>query len=61
MFQIVEQAIQNQNNPMDLLKQVTGSYSSEQMQNFYRTAQTLGFPNDVLNEVQNQLNIKTQN
>lgn len=61
MFQIVEQAIQNQNNPMDLLKQVTGSYSSEQMQNFYRTAQTMGFPNDVLNEVQNQLNIKTQN
>ena len=56
MYQIIEQANQNQSNPMDLLKQVTGNYSPEQMKNFYMVAQNMGFPNEVLTEIQNQMN-----
>ena len=60
MFQIIEQASRNQSNPMDLLKQVTGNYTPEQMKNFYSYAQMMGCPNDVLNQVQNQLGINAQ-
>lgn len=60
MFQFLEQAKQNQSNPMGLLKQVTGNYTPQQMQNFYITAQRLGFPNEVLNEIQNEIGINTQ-
>ena len=60
MFQFLEQARQNQSSPMDLLKQVTGNYTPQQLQNFYITAQRMGFPNDVLSEVQNQLGIDTK-
>ena len=56
MFQIIEQASQNQSNPMDLLKQVTGNYTPEQMKNFYSYAQMMGCPNDILKQVQNELN-----
>lgn len=56
MFQIIEQANRNQSNLMDLLKQVTGNYSSEQMKNFYMVAQQMGFPNEVLGEIQKQMN-----
>lgn len=56
MFQVIEQASQNQINPMDLLKQVVGKYTPEQMKNFYSVAQSIGCPNEILNEVQNHLN-----
>ena len=56
MYQMLEQANRNQSNPMDLLKQVTGNYSSEQMKNFYMVAQQMGFPNDILSEIQKQMN-----
>lgn len=55
MFQIIEQASQNQSNPIDLLKQVTSNYTPEQMKNFYSMAQYMGCPNDVLNQIQSQL------
>ena len=54
-YQVIQQMIQNNGNPMDLLKQVVGGYSPEQLQNFYTTAQKIGFPNDVLSQIQNQL------
>ena len=60
MFQFLEQARQNQSSPMDLLKQVTGNYTPQQLLNFYITAQRMGFPDDVLSEVQNQLGIDTK-
>ena len=56
MFQVIEKASQNQSNPMDLLKQVTGNYTPEQMKNFYSVAQYMGCPNDILNQIQSQLN-----
>lgn len=55
MFQFLEQARQNQSSPIDLLKQVTGNYTPQQLQNFYITAQRMGFPDDVLTEIQNQM------
>jgi len=55
MFQIIEQASQNQSNPMDLLKQVVGKYTPEQMKNFYSVAQYMGCPNDILKQIQNEL------
>ena len=56
MFQMLEQAQKNQSNPMDLLKQVTGNYTPEQMKNFYSVAQYMGCPNDILSQIQSQLN-----
>jgi hypothetical protein len=55
MFQFLQQASRGQSNPMDLLKQITGNYSPQQLQNFYITAQRMGFPNEVLTEIQNQM------
>ena len=55
MFQFLEQARQNQSSPIDLLKQVTGNYTPQQLQNFYITAQRMGFPDYVLTEIQNQM------
>jgi len=56
MFQVIEQASQNQSNFIDLLKQVTSNYTPEQMRNFYSYAQMMGCPNDVLSEIQKQIN-----
>lgn len=61
MFQMLNQVNQNQGNAMGLLKQTIGDYSPEQLQNYYKIAQQMGFPNEVLSEVQNQLNINTKN
>ena len=54
-YQVLQQMIQSKGNPMDLLKQVVGNYTPEQLQNFYITAQRMGVPNDVLSQIQNQL------
>ena len=60
MYQMLEQANKNQNNPMGLLKQVIGNYTPQQLQNYYNIAQQMGFPTEVLSEVQNQMGIDTQ-
>lgn len=60
MFQMLNQVNQNQGNAMGLLKQTIGNYNPEQLQNYYKIAQQMGFPNEVLSEVQNQLNISTK-
>ena len=51
MFQMVQQARQNQNNPMELLKQITSNYSSEQKDNFYKQVEQMGFAPEVINKV----------
>lgn len=55
MFQFLEQAKANQSDPMGLLKQVIGNYTPQQLQNYYMVAQKIGFPNEVLTEIQNQM------
>ena len=51
MFQIVEQARQNQNNPIDLFKQITNKNTPEQMNNFYKKVEELGFSPDIINKL----------
>lgn len=60
MFQMLNQVNQNQGDYMGLLKQTIGNYTPEQLQNYYSIAQQMGFPKEVLSEVQNQLGIDTQ-
>ena len=60
MFQMLNQVSQNQGDYMGLLKQTIGNYTPEQLQNYYSVAQQMGFPKEVLSEVQNQMGINTQ-
>lgn len=55
---MVEQARQNQNNPMELFKQITSNYSDEQMNNFYKQAEQMGFSEELINQVKNGINTK---
>ena len=58
MFQFLEQAQKNQNNPMELLKQVTKDYTPEQRNNLFAKAKQFGIPEDVLNKAQNEIETK---
>lgn len=53
MFQVVEQARNNNGNPIDLFKQVTNGYSTEQMDNLFAKAKQMGVPDTVLQRLQN--------
>jgi len=52
-FQVVNQAMQGKNNPMDLLNQITNSYSPEQMSGLLGRAKQMGVPDSVLEQIQN--------
>lgn len=58
LFQQVEGLVKNNGNPMELFKQITGSYSPEQMEQLYSQAKQFGIPDDVINQVQNGINAK---
>lgn len=60
MFQMLNQVSQNRGDYMGLLKQTIGNYTPEQLQNYYSVAQQMGFPKEVLSEVQNQMGINAQ-
>ena len=51
MYQMVEQAKQNQSNPVDLFKQITEKRSPQQMNNFYQKIEQMGFSPDVINQL----------
>ena len=51
MFQMVEQARQNQSNPIEMFKQVTNNYSPEQMNNFYQQIERMGFSPDLIEQL----------
>ena len=51
MFQMVEQARQNQNNPVEIFKQVTRNYTPQQMDNFFNQAKNMGFSDDLINQI----------
>ena len=53
MFQMLEKAQQNKNNPMELFKQITNKYTPEQMQQLMNTAKQYGVPENVINDLQN--------
>jgi hypothetical protein len=58
MFQFLEQARKNNNNPMDLFKQVTKNYSPEQMNSLFEKAKQFGINDDIIQQVQNEINAK---
>lgn len=53
MYQLINQARQNNSNPMDLLKQVTNGYTPEQMSSLFARAKQMGVPDSVLEQIQN--------
>ena len=53
MFQRIEQLRQNQSNPIEVFKQVTSGYSSQQMDNFFSQAKNMGFGDDIINQLKN--------
>ena len=58
MFQMVEQARQNQNNPMEMFKQITNNYTPAQMNNFYSQAEKMGFSPELINQLKNGIDTK---
>ena len=58
MFQMLNKAMQNGGNPMEMFKQMTATYTPEQMDSLMAQARNMGFPDEVLNEVQNGINTK---
>lgn len=55
MFQLVEQARKSNNNPMELLKQVTQNYTPEQINGLFERAKQFGVPDKVLQEAQAEI------
>ena len=51
MFKMVEQAQQNKSNPIDLFKQITNKRSPEQMNQFYKQIEQMGFSPDVISKL----------
>lgn len=49
-FKRYEEIRKNNNNPQELLKQVTGNYTPEQMQQFQKFANGFGITNEQLNQ-----------
>ena len=54
MYQMLSQGIRNNINPMDLFNQVTNGYSKEQLNNLFDKAKSMGFPKEVIEQMQNQ-------
>lgn len=52
-FQILNQAMNNGTNPMQLIKQVMSNVSSQQMQDIMTQAKQLGVPDEILQQMQN--------
>lgn len=56
MFQVIEQARKSNGNPVELFKQVTGSYSPEQINNLFTKAEQMGVPKEYIDQVRNGIN-----
>lgn len=60
MYQIVSQARQNKNNPMEMFKNITKDYTPEQMSSFYNQAERMGVPPELIEQVKNDSQVSTQ-
>jgi len=49
-YQQLQNLIKNQNNPQDLLNQLTNNYTPEQMQNFIKFANGYGVTSEQLEQ-----------
>ena len=51
MFQMIEQARQNQSNPEELFKQITKDYKPEQMEKIFNQARQFGIGDELINKL----------
>lgn len=58
MFQVIEQAQKNQNDPMKMFKEVTKNYSPEQMENLFKNAKQFGISNEIIENAKKGINTK---
>lgn len=54
-FNQIEQLRKNNGNPINLLKQVTGSYDNNQMNNLWQRAKQFGVPDETIQQIQNEI------
>ena len=57
-FQMINQARQNQNNPMELFKQATANYTPQQLEGIFTRAKQMGLPDEYIEQVKNGINAK---
>lgn len=57
-YQMINNLIQNGGNPMGLLQQILGGKPSSQLNNFFNQAKSMGFPDELLQQVQNGIKSK---
>lgn len=50
-FQKVEKAMQNRDNPVEFFKQITQGRTPEQMEEFYKKAEKMGFSPEIINQL----------
>ena len=55
IFNQVEQLRKNNGNPMELLKQITGSYDDKQMENLWQRVKQFGIPDETIKQVQQEI------
>ena len=53
MFQAINQARNNGINPQNMLKQMIGQSSPQEMQDIIKQAKSMGCPDNILNQIQN--------
>ena len=51
MFQFIEQARRNNNDPQALFKEITKGYKPEQMEQLCNKAKMMGIPENVLKQI----------
>lgn len=55
MFQMLEQARKNNNNPMELLKQVTKEYSPEQINGLFEKSKQFGISDETISQIKDSM------
>ena len=51
MFNMIDQARKNNNNPEELFKEITKNYKPEQMKRIFNQAKQFGIGDDVINKL----------
>lgn len=51
MFQFIQQAQKQKNNPTELFKQMTKGYKPEQIESIFNQARQFGIPDEIINKL----------
>lgn len=51
MFNMIDQARKNNNNPEELFKEVTKNYKPEQMEQIFNKAKQFGISDDIISKL----------